>query len=100
VIWSDRGGWRPEEEPLLLAQFGDDTTLDIIERSTVEPRVVITWVGWDRLPPSIYIVDFRQLTEYGTPVCREFMTVDAAKASEWAEFFPAEGASTTGTGTE
>lgn len=86
----DLGGWLIEEVPLLLAHFGEDTTLDIIERSQVEPRVVITWVGWDRLPPSIYIVDFRERTKYDTPVVQEFMNVPAAKASRWAEFFPEE----------
>lgn len=88
MIWSLRGGWTPEEETLLLSYFGDETTLDIIERSQVEPRVVITWVEWDRLQPSIYVVDFRARTKYDTPVCEEFMSVAAAKASKWADCFP------------
>ena len=87
-VWSRHGGWTPEEEVLLLSYFGDETTLDIIERSPVEPRVVITWVEWDRLPPSIYLVDFRARTKYDTPVCEEFMSVAAAKVSKWAEYFP------------
>lgn len=87
-IWSRHGGWTPEEEELLLSHFGDDTTLDIIERSPVEPSVVITWVEWDRLQPSIYLVDFRERTKYDTPVCEEFMNVAAAKASKWAACFP------------
>lgn len=93
MIWSRQGGWTPEEEELLLAHFGDDTTLEIMERSPVEPRVVITWVEWDRLPPSIYLVDFRERTRYDTPVCEEFMTAAAAKASKWADCFPEQAAS-------
>ncbi len=88
LISSNRGGWSPEEEALLLGHFGDDTTLDIIERAPIEPRVVLTWVAWDRLPPSIYLVDFRERTKYDTPVCEEFMTIAAAKASRWADLFP------------
>jgi hypothetical protein len=87
-IWSRLGGWTSEEEDLLLSYFGDETTLDIIERSPVEPSVVITWVEWDRLQPSIYLVDFRERTKYDTPVCEEFMNVAAAKASKWAAYFP------------
>jgi hypothetical protein len=90
MIWTQRGGWTPEEEELLLSHFGDDTTLEILERSPVEASVVITWVEWDRLPPSYYIVDFRERTQYNTPVCQEFMSIPEAKASKWAEFFPAE----------
>jgi hypothetical protein len=92
MIWTQRGGWTPEEEELLLGHFGDDTTLEILERSLVEPSVVITWVEWDRLPPSYYIVDFRERTQYNTPVCQEFMSIPEAKASKWAEYFPAEAA--------
>ena len=92
MISSRRGGWTPEEETLLLGHFGDDTTLDIIERSPVEPSVVITWVEWDRLPPSIYLVDFRERTKYDTPVCEEFTSVAAAKASKWSACFPAQDA--------
>ena len=93
-IWSRHGGWTPEEEELLLSYFGDETTLDIIERSPVEPSVVITWVEWDRLQPSIYLVDFRERTKYDTPVCEEFMNVAAAKASKWAACFPPPGEAT------
>ena len=90
MVWSLYGGWSEEEEQLLLSHFGDDTTLDIIERSPVEPRVVITWVEWDRLPPSIYLVDFRARTKYDTPVCEEFMSAALAKASKWADCFPVQ----------
>lgn len=84
-----RGGWSPEEEDLLFSHFGDDTILDIVERSPVEPRVVITWVEWLGLPSSIYLVDFRERTKYDTPVCEEFMSVAAARESRWADLFPA-----------
>ena len=84
AVW----GLDAREEDLLLAHFGDDTTLDIIERSPIEPSVVITWVEWDRLQPSIYLVDFRERTKYDTPVCEEFMNVAAAKASKWAADLP------------
>ncbi len=89
MLSSRQGGWTPEEAELLIAHFGDDTTLDIIERSPIEPRVVITWVEWDRLPPSIYLVDFRERTKYDTAVCEEFRSVALAKASKWAEYFQA-----------
>jgi hypothetical protein len=88
MVWSLYGGWSPEEEQLLLSYFGEDTTLDIMERSPVDRRVVITWVEWDRLPPSIYLVDFRERTQYDTPVCVEFMSAAEAKASKWADCFP------------
>lgn len=88
MLSSNQGGWTKEEGELLLAHFGEDTTLDIIERSSVEPSVVITWVEWDRLPPSIYLVDFRERTKYDTPICEEFMSVALAKVSKWAEYFP------------
>lgn len=91
MIESNHGGWTPEEATLLFSYFGDDTVLDIMERSPIEPRVVITWVEWDRLPPSIYLVDFRARTKYDTPVCEEFMSAAAAKASRWADLFPAAG---------
>ncbi len=90
MIQSNYGGWSPAEEAGLLAYFGEDTTLDIIERSPIEPQVVITWVGWYRLPPSIYLVDFRERTQYDTPICEEFMTADAAKSGKWAACFPKE----------
>ena len=90
MVWTNHGGWTPEEHELLYSYYGDDTTLDIIERSPVEPSVVITWVEWDRLPPSYYIVDFRERTQHGTPVCQEFMSIAEAKASKWAEYFPTE----------
>jgi hypothetical protein len=88
MLLSRQGGWTLEEAELLIAHFGEETTLDIIERSPIEPRVVITWVEWDRLQPSIYLVDFRERTKYNTAVCEEFMTVDAAKSSKWAACFP------------
>ncbi|HEY8598424.1 MAG TPA: hypothetical protein VIL85_08330 [Thermomicrobiales bacterium] len=89
MVLSRQGGWTLEEGELLIAHFGEETTLDIIERSPIEPRVVITWVEWDRLPPSIYLVDFRERTKYDTAVCEEFMSVADAKASKWAGYFPA-----------
>ena len=88
MLSSRQGGWTPEEAELLIAHFGEETTLDIIERSPIEPSVVITWVEWDRLPPSIYLVDFRERTKYDTAVCEEFMSVAAAKSSRWADCFP------------
>jgi hypothetical protein len=90
MIESHHGGWSPEEGAGLLAYFGDDTVVDIIERSPVEPRVVIAWIEWDRLPPSIYLVDFRERTKYDTPVCEEFLSVEAAKLSRWSSLWPAE----------
>ena len=89
MLSSRRGGWTQEEGELLIAHFGEETTLDIIERSPIEPRVVITWVEWDRMQPSIYLVDFRERTKYDTAVCEEFMSVALAKASKWAAYFPA-----------
>lgn len=91
MIESNHGGWTPDEAALLFLHFGEDTVLDILERSPVEPRVVIAWVDWYRLPPSIYLVDFRERTQYGTPVCEEFLSVAAAKASRWAGVFPPAG---------
>ena len=89
MIWSRTAGWRPEEEEPLVEAFGDDVTIDLIERSPVDPRVLLVWIEWDRLPPSIYLVDFRHPTSTGTPARREYMSVAEAKASaEWAPFFP------------
>lgn len=91
VIWSDQGGWSPEEEALLLSRFGDDTTLDIVERSTVDPTIVITWVQWDRQHPEVYLIDFKERTKYDTIGGEYFPTVAAARASEkWARYFPGE----------
>ena len=88
MIWSRTAGWHPEEEEPLVEAFGDDVTIDLIERSPVDPRVLLVWVEWDRLPPSIYLVDFRHTTPTGTPARREYMSVAEAKASaEWAPFF-------------
>lgn len=87
-FWTTRGGWLPEEEDPLTGRFGDDVTLELIERSPVDPRVLIIWVEWDRLPPSIYLVDFRQRSERGTPYANEYMSVAEIKASEWGRFFP------------
>ncbi len=94
MIASNHGGWSPEEGAGLLAYFGADTVVDILERSPVEPRVVIAWIAWDRLPPSIYLVDFRERTRYDTPLCEEFMSVAMAKASRWSALWPAEDAAT------
>ncbi len=95
MIESNHGGWSSEEGAGLLAYFGEDTVVDILERSPVEPRVVIAWIEWDRLPPSIYLVDFRERTKYDTPVCEEFMSAAAAKASRWSDLWPTEDATTT-----
>lgn len=89
LVWSEQGGWSQEEEELLFARYGDDTTLDIIERSPVDARVVITWVGWDRRHPEIYVVDFRARTKDGYVIAEPFMTVALAKEGRWAAFFPA-----------
>lgn len=88
LIWSDRGGWSMEEEELLYARFGDDTTLDIVSRSPVDPRVVVTWVAWDRQHPSIYLVDFRNRTRDGYVAAEEYMTIEQLRDSAWGEFFP------------
>lgn len=88
MLSSRQGGWTQEEGELLIAHFGEETILDIIERSPIEPRVVITWVEWDRMQPSIYLVDFRERTKYDTAVCEEFMSVALAKTSKWATYFP------------
>ena len=91
TIWSDQGGWLPEEEPLLLSRFGDDTTLDIVRRSPVDPTIVITWVQWDRQHPSIYAIDFKERTKYDTIGGEEFMNLAAILASErWGPYFPEE----------
>ncbi len=94
MIESHHGGWSPEEGAGLLAYFGEDTIVDLLERSPLEPRVVIAWIEWDRLPPSIYLVDFRERTRYDTPVCEEFMSAAAAKAGRWSDLWPAEVAPT------
>jgi len=94
MIESNRGGWSLEEGAGLLAYFGEDTVVDILERSPIEPRVVIAWIEWDRLPPSIYLVDFRERTRYDTPICEEFMSVAASKASRWSDLWPAAAAPT------
>ena len=91
MIWTRSGGWRPEEEQPLVDRFGDDVTLDLLERSSVDPRVMLVWVEWDRLPPSIYLVNFGQLSEHGTPFAREYLSVAEAKAGEWAPYFPEVG---------
>ena len=89
MIWTRTGGWRPEEEQPLVDCFGDDVTLDLLERSPVDPRVMLIRVEWDRLPPSIYVVSFRTLNERGYPHRREYMSIAEAKASEeWAAYFP------------
>ena len=90
VIWSDRGGGSPEEEELLYARYGDDTTLDIVARSPVDSRVVITWVAWDRQHPSIYVVDFRARTKDGYVAAEEYLTMQHIRDSAWGEFFPAK----------
>lgn len=82
------GGWSKAEAELLYRYFGDDTVLEIIERSPIEPQVVITWVEWYRLPPSIYVVDFRSRTQYDTPICEEVMSADEARSGKWGEYFP------------
>ncbi len=87
-FWTTRGGWRPEEEEPLTGRFGDDVTLELIARSPVDPRVLIVWVEWDRLPPSIYLVDFRRLSEHGLPQGDEYPSVAAIAASDWGRFFP------------
>jgi hypothetical protein len=74
---------------LLLSRFGDDTTLDIVERSTVDPTIVITWVAWDRQHPEVYLIDFKERTKYDTIGGEYFPTAVAARASEqWAHYFP------------
>jgi len=89
TIWSDRGGWSPEEEQLLFSRFGDDVTLDIIERSPIDPTLVITWVAWSFQHPEIYVIDFKERTKYDTIGGEDFPTVAAVRASEkWGKFFP------------
>lgn len=101
LIWSDQGGWLPEEEVLLLSRFGDDTTLDIVRRSPVDPTIVIAWVQWDRLHPSIYAIDFKERTKYDTIGGEEFMSLAAILASErWGAYFPAEQAGETAEASE
>lgn len=86
---SERGGWLPEEEKLLLSRFGEEVTLDIIERSPVDPTVVMTWVAWDFQHPEIYVLDFKERTKYNTIGGVDFPTVAAVRASEtWGPLFP------------
>ena len=81
--------WRPGEEEPLTNRFGDDTSLDLLERSPVDPRVMIVWVGWYRLPPSIYVVDFRRMAPENYPFADEFRSAALIKAHpDWAPFFP------------
>jgi hypothetical protein len=88
-IWSDRGGWSPEEEALLYTRFGDEVTLDIIERSPVDPTIVITWVEWGFQHPEIYVLDFKERTKYDTIGGEDFPSVKAIRASEkWGTYFP------------
>jgi hypothetical protein len=97
TIWSDHGGWTPEEEELLLSRFGEEATFDIIERSPADPTVVLAWVGWDFQHPEIYVIDFKERTKWNTIGGEDVPTVAAARASEkWGKYFPeppAEGAS-------
>jgi hypothetical protein len=89
MIHSRQNGWRPGEEEPLANRFGDDTTLDLLERSPVDPRVMIVWVGWYRLPPSIYVVDFRRMAPEKYPFAEEFRSAALIKAHpDWAPFFP------------
>jgi hypothetical protein len=89
MVWIHPEAGRPEEEDPLLKAFGDDVDLDLIERSLVDPRVMIVWVGWYRLPPSIYLVSFQTFTPTGTPYRREYMHIEDIKASaEWGRYFP------------
>ena len=88
-IWSDQGGWSPEEEALLYTRFGDDATLDIVERSPVDPTIVIAWVAWDRQHPDVMLLDFKERTQYDTIGGEYWPTAEAVKASEkWGAFFP------------
>jgi hypothetical protein len=98
-IWSDRGGWSPEEEALLYSRFGEEVTLDIIERSPLDPTVVLTWVAWDFQHPEIYVIDFKERTKYDTIGGEDVPTVAAARASEkWGKYFPAPSAEGTSEG--
>lgn len=90
MIWSRTGGWQPEEEALLLECFGDDVTVDLVERSSVDARVLLIWVEWDRLPSSIYVISFQQLNERGLPLRHEFLSLPEVRTSpEWGRYFPA-----------
>lgn len=93
-----RNDWRPEEIEPLLEAFGDDVELELLRRSPRDPRVLIVWVGWDRLPPSIFLVTFQELTATGTPVRHEFMSVGEIFSSAWGHYFPDESASQNETG--
>lgn len=91
MVWTHTGGWRPEEEEPIQLAFGDDVMIDLLERSPVDPRVLIAWIEWYRLPPSIYLVSFQTFTPTGTPYRREYMHVEDIKASEeWGRYFPAQ----------
>ena len=89
TIWSDRGGWSPEEQELLFSRFGDDVTLDIIERSAVDPTIVLTWVAWGFQHPEIYVLDFNERTKYDTIGGVDFANVAAVRAdATWGPYFP------------
>ena len=50
---------------------------------------MIVWVGWYRLPPSIYVVDFRRMAPENYPFADEFRSAALIKAHpDWAPFFP------------
>lgn len=99
-IWSDRGGWSPEEQELLFSRFGEDVTVDIIERSPIDPTLVLTWVAWYFQHPEIYAIDFKERTKYDTIGGEDFATVAAARASEkWGPYFPEPAAEVTTEGT-
>jgi hypothetical protein len=86
---SDQGGWLPEEEALLLSRFGEEVTLDIIERSPVDPTVVMAWVAWDFQHPEIYVLDFKERTRYDTIGGVDFANVASVRAHEtWGPYFP------------
>jgi hypothetical protein len=88
-IWSDRGGWSTEEQELLLSRFGDEVTLDIIERSPVDPTIVMTWVAWDFQHPEVYVIDFKERTKYDTIGGVDMPNVASVRASEkWGPYFP------------
>lgn len=83
-------GWRPEETIPLTEAFGDDVVLELIRRSPRDPKVLIIWVGWYRLPPSIFLLDFGELSDTGTPWRREYASVDEILAGDWGPYFAAE----------
>lgn len=83
-------GWRPEESTPLVDAFGDDVVLELIRRSSRDPKVLIVWVGWYRLPPSIFLVNFGELSASGTPWRREYTSVDEILHSSWGSYFVPE----------